>query len=313
VVAGVEGTVDPQNLAAALAGVKAAGEETTGSPASHAEQARVAMTQFYGASKVQPGDINSYETSIQTTGGSGIDLIAPDGNITVGLTSPQGQTQIGVITNLGGAINSFLSGDFTINTGKVVTAQGGDIMIFTTDGNIDAGRGAKTSVTTPAPQRVCNAQGQCTYELNTGVAGSGIQTVTSNPVPGQPAPPPAGNIFLFAPAGYVNAGEAGITSGGNVFISAQQVLNASNISAAGTSVGVPTVQVGSIAATLAASGANASAGTDSAAADAARAAAQSATSNAADQFAPGLITVEVLGFGSNVCKETDKQCLGEPH
>lgn len=309
-VAGVSGTVDPAELDTALAGVKAAGEATTGTPAEHAAAATAAINSFIGSGVITGGDIDSYLTSIQTTSNSGIDLIAPKGNITVGLTTPQTGVQIGAITNDGGAINSYLSGDFNINRGKVITAAGGDIMIFTTEGNIDAGRGAKTSITAPAPIPVKQANGTYTYVFSAGVSGSGIQTVATPASPNDPNPAPAGNIYLFAPAGYVNAGEAGITSGGNIVIFAQQVLNASNISAQGSAVGVPVVQQGSLASGFAISSGASGAGTDSAAQRAAEQAASQAAA-ASDFFKPSILTVEVLGFGDKVCRETDRACLKE--
>src|SRR5262249_18927852 len=69
------------------------------------------------------GSINSYMSSIQTYGGSDIDLWAPAGNIVVGLTTPSSGRTVGVVTNGGGAIRGVLSGDFSINQGKVLTAQ----------------------------------------------------------------------------------------------------------------------------------------------------------------------------------------------
>jgi hypothetical protein len=264
---------------------------------------------FLGGAHIASGDINSYQTSIQTTGGSAIDLLAPAGNITVGLTTPTTGSQIGVITNSGGGINSYLSGNFTINSGKVVTAEGGDIEIFTSHGNIDAGRGAKTSITAPAPQRVKESDGSYQYILSNGVSVIGIQTVTTPANPSQPTPPRAGSIYLFAPEGIINAGEAGVTSGGNLITFAKEYENTSNFSSAGTTTGVPVTQSGSIASTLASSGSTSSSGADKAAEEAARSAASSAAATAAENFTAGILSVEVLGFGAQECKETDEKCL----
>jgi hypothetical protein len=276
--------------------------------------AKDAVNAFFAGDQINPGNIFTYLTSVQTDQGSGIDLLAPNGNITVGLTTPPTNTTVGIVTNAGGAIRSYLSGDFSINQGKVLTAVGGDIEIYTADGNIDAGRGAKTSLTIPAPQRkpIVDGNGNTigyTYVVSTSAAGSGIQTLTSDIEQDGSKPPPAGSIYLFAPAGTVDAGEAGIVSGANIFIEAQTVLNASNISASGTSTGVPTVQTGSLASSLAAAGSNSTSASDKAAEDAARAAVDAASS-IGEAFTTAILTVEVLGFGSNHCKETDKNCLG---
>jgi hypothetical protein len=51
--------------------------------------------------------------------------------------------------------------------------------------------------------------------------------------------PVAGDAYLFAPQGIIDAGEAGI-SAQNVILGATEVRNVQNIEVSGTSVGVPT-------------------------------------------------------------------------
>ena len=238
------------------------------------------------------GSITSFQTSIQTYAGSDIDLWAPGGNAVVGLTTPDSSRVVGVLTNAGGAVRSVLSGNLSINQGKVITLQGGDILLFSSQGSIDAGRGARTAVTA------------------SGETGSGIQTLTSDPDGlGPLTAPRPGNVFLFAPAGTIDAGEAGIRSSGNIVLNAQTVLNATNISAGGTSAGVPQVQVGTAASALASSP---GAPTGSKAAeDAAKAAGEAAkrAATAPPPPKPTILSVEVLGFGENNCKEDDKNCF----
>lgn len=265
---------------------------------------------------VKGGSIYSYKTSIQTSGASAIDLWAPDGNIVVGLASPPAGTTLGVLTTAGGAINAVLSGDFNVNQGKVITAQGGDIMLFSSQGSIDAGRGAKTSQTTPPPVRKVlrdDAGNQIGVDVvvPTGATGSGIQTLTSDPDGLGPLnTPKPGDTNLFAPAGTVDAGEAGINSGGNLFI-VGTVLNASNISSGGTSSGVPVVASGSAAASLATSGTTSDSGAK-AAQDAAKNAADAArAATASSMQKPNILTVEVLGFGEKNCKEQEKDCFAK--
>ncbi|HSV71759.1 MAG TPA: filamentous hemagglutinin family protein [Methylibium sp.] len=273
------------------------------------------------ASAVGSGGISSYLSSIQTYGGSDVDLWAPNGNIVVGLTTPAADRTVGVVTNAGGAIRSVLGGDFSINQGKVLTAQGGDILIFSSGASIDAGRGARTSISTPPPKRtpifstpedgsepvIIGYQ----YTLPASASGSGIQTLSSDPDGlGPRTAPAAGSIYLFAPAGTIDAGEAGIRSGGNIVINAQTVLNASNISSSGSSVGVPVAQSGSLASSLASSG---STTTANAAEDAGKAAADAARASAAAEglAKPSILTVEVLGFGERNCKEQEKDCFAK--
>jgi len=278
------------------------------------------------AAQVGKGDISSYLTSIQSYGGSGIDLWAPNGNINVGLTTPDKGRTIGVLTNTGGAIRSVVSGNFNINQGKVLTAQGGDILILSTSGNIDAGKGALTSLSTPPPTRkpvtvtpVATAEDPnpepivigYTYTLPPSISGSGIQTLTSDPDGlGPRTAPVPGSTALITPAGVVDAGEAGIRSGGAILVDAQAVLNSSNISSAGPSVGVPMATSGSLAASVASSGGTTN--TSKASEDAANSAAAAAKAAAAAEGMqkPSILTVEVVGFGDKNCKESAKECLG---
>ena len=262
---------------------------------------------------VSQGSVFSYQTSIQTYGGSGIDLWAPGGDIVVGLTTP-GSTTVGLLTNAGGAIRSVVSGDFSINQGRVITAQGGDILLYSSQGSIDAGRGAQTSLTTPAPVRlpILDADGnQIGVQVITpaSAVGSGIRTLTSDPDGlGPLLTPKAGDIYLYAPAGAIDAGEAGIRSSGNIVINAQSVLNASSISASGSSSGVPVASPGSVAAALSSAGATANSKSAEEAAAAATSAARAAAA-AEGVLKPSILTVEVLGFGDKNCKEQQKDCF----
>jgi hypothetical protein len=279
------------------------------------------VAQAIPTASVSSGDIFTARNSIQTYGsgaanGQGsIDLLAPNGNIVAGLTTPEAGRTVGVVTNSGGAIRSILSGDFSINQGKLLTAQGGDILLYSAGGSIDAGRGAKTSLTTPPPTRTPIIVDGVTvgflYTLSASAAGSGIQTVTSDPdgIGPRPAPVP-GSIYLFAPAGTIDAGEAGIRSGGNLVVNAQTVLNASNFSSAGSSVGVPVVEAGSLASSLATSGSTSSASKAAEEAAAASSSAARAAQSQAPVVRPTILLVEVLGFGERNCRETDRECLG---
>ncbi len=256
-----------------------------------------AIARFFAPGAVGQGSINTAFSPIQTLGGSTVTLLAPAGDIVAGLTTPP-RRPIGIQTLRGGAVRAYLDGDLSINQGKVLTAQGGDILLYTSGGSIDAGRGALTSRTTTPPRVSRDAQGNLVFEFSVDVAGSGIRSATSDPDgPGPLGPPPAGDVYLFAPRGVIDAGEAGIASGGNLVIAALQVVNAANISAGGTSVGVPQAPV-SLAAGLTGV-TNVAAGAGKAAEDATREATRKAQENVtADTFRPSFITVEVLGFGN---------------
>lgn len=267
----------------------------------------LATAQAVPTAAVSGGSLFSFQTSIQTYGGSDIDLWAPGGDIVVGLTTPATGT-VGVLTNAGGAIRSVLGGDFNVNQGRVITAQGGDILLYATAGSIDAGRGAQTSLTTPAPLRIPildadNNQIGVQITTPASAVGSGIRTLTSDPDGlGPLLTPRAGDIFLFAPAGAIDAGEAGIRSGGNIFIEAPVVGNPGSIDAEGSKDGVPVAATGSLASALSSAGTtNNSKSAEEAAAAATKAARAAAAAEGLQK--PSILTVEVLGFGINNCKE----------
>ena len=88
------------------------------------------------------------------------------------------------------------------------------------------------------------------------------------------------------------------------------VLNASNFSSAGSSVGVPVVEAGSLASSLATSGSTSSASKAAEEAAAASSSAARAAQSQAPVVRPTILLVEVLGFGERNCRETDRECLG---
>jgi filamentous hemagglutinin len=93
---------------------------------------------------------------------------------------------------------------------RIFTVPGGDIAIWSTNGDINARKGKQTSIVTRLPQISYNKFGDVTKTPATPQGGAGIATLIG--VPG--APP--GNDDLFAPHGAVDAGEAGIRVSGNL-------------------------------------------------------------------------------------------------
>ena len=95
-------------------------------------------------------------------------------------------------------------------------------MIYSAEGDIDAGRGSKTAG--GAGSFTVSEVGLA--EPPKAVTGSGIRNATP---PGEGAE----SVNLWAPSGVIDAGEAGISSAAEIFIGAQQVLNADQIDAGG--------------------------------------------------------------------------------
>jgi len=244
------------------------------------------------------GKIALFFSTVQTLDGGDVNLMTPNGGITAGLAADidvrKGPGDLGIIAQKQGAINAIVRDNFDVNIARVVTLGGDDIMAGSTEGDIDAGRGAKSALSAPAPRITFNEAGDPITEFPPILAGSGIRTVAA---PGAQA----GDILLFAPRGVIDAGEAGIT-GNNVTVSATAIVGADNIDVGGVSVGVPVAPTGSIAAglsnvsNLAASVTNAVESSTNVGED---------TNNAIADSALGILSVDLLGFGD--CDQDNRE------
>ena len=192
------------------------------------------------------GDIDMTLSQIGNLCGAAPVYIFTAGTLNAGrstfVTAAQVQST-GIFTAEGGAINIFANGDVNVNESRVMTFMGGDITVWSDSGGINAGIGSKTAIDTtpPAVEKVGSGTA---IVFTPPPVGSGIRAVTYNPDPEVDAEAPlAGNIYLFAPQGVINAGEAGI-AGRNVILGAVQVLNANNIVFSQSEIGVPAAQTG---------------------------------------------------------------------
>lgn len=261
-----------------------------------------------GQTNPYSGDIDLYFSQIYTEAGGNVSLLAPGGSIEVGLPTAtagfsgltKSPDQLGVVAETTGNVSAFSYGDFDVNFSRVFAADGGNILVWSTEGNIDAGRGAKTAVSAPLPNIVYDDNGQPTVTFRASLGGSGIQALAASPGVGP------GNVDLFAPHGVVNASDAGI-SGGNITIGATAVLGANNITATGTEVGVPVVATGLganvVGASSSAAGAVASSSTTVAQNQ------QSEPNTPEADNALSWLDVFVLGFGEKTCAADDTACL----
>ncbi|GBL45121.1 filamentous haemagglutinin family outer membrane protein associated with VreARI signalling system [Sulfuriferula multivorans] len=189
------------------------------------------------------GNINLFNSQIKTESGGDINLLAPGGLVNVGLAKPgntKSPSDQGIFTESGGVIRSFSSGDFLVNQSRVFTLQGDDLLLWSTQGNIDAGKGSKTASATPPPRLVFK-NGVQVLDTSNVVSGSGIGQLLAR------SGYKAGEVDLIAPQGEVNAGEAGISVAGDLLIAAQRVIGANNIQVGGISVGVPVAPSTSLA------------------------------------------------------------------
>ncbi|MEO8627577.1 MAG: filamentous hemagglutinin family protein [Betaproteobacteria bacterium] len=251
---------------------------------------------------VYRGDIKLFFSQIKTEQGGGIDLLAPSGLINAGLANPSTLTkdpaQLGVVTVDGGSVRSFSRSDFLVNQSRVFTLAGGDVLIWSSEGNIDAGKGAKTTSVTSPPQLKIDANGNFSFDITQSIQGSGIGVLLAKP---GIAP---GDVDLLAPRGEVNAGDAGIRVAGNLNIAALHVVGADNIRVGGVASGVPVAPTTTLAAS--------NAGVANAAADASKAAELASQTMAAGNdlakstFMPSFITVELLGLGTDEASRSEK-------
>jgi filamentous hemagglutinin len=255
------------------------------------------------------GNLTLAFSRIYTLGGGNIDLFAPGGLINVGLANPpaslassRSPSQLGIVAQGAGDVNIFSRGDVLVNSSRIFTLGGGNILIWSDAGSIDAGRGSKSAVSAPPPQVLVDAQGNVSLSFQGAVAGSGIRTIQVDPNT------PPGNVDLVAPNGTVNAGDAGIGAAGNINIAAQAVIGLDNIQFGGASVGVPSA-ISNIGAALSGASAAASSTTNASTASAAGSTADRQAAATLGQGALAWLDVFVTGLGEENCKPDDIACL----
>lgn len=154
----------------------------------------------------------------------------------------------GLLTLRGGAIRSFTDGDFILNQSRAFTQAGGDIVMWSSNGDLAAGQGPKSASTFPPVTVRFDANGLSEVNSAGSVSGAGIGTFKR-----APEDPPA-DVILIAPVGEVDAGDAGVRASGNVVVAAARVANADNFKAAGDITGVPSQGV--VSAVVTPNGAN---------------------------------------------------------
>lgn len=232
------------------------------------------------------GDIVMYGgAGVRTEAGGNIELMAPGGQIVVGVVGEVPPASAGLVTQGQGDIRLFSQDSVLLGLSRVMTTFGGDILAWSEQGDINAGRGSRTTLVYTPPRRLYDRWGNVSLSPLAPVSGAGFATL--DPIPEVPL----GDVDLIAPLGTIDAGEAGIRVSGNINLAALQVLNAANIQVQGESKGLPvlaTVNVNALASA-------------SAAANSASQAAQDVMRKSQDDARrnqPSVISVQILGFGS---------------
>ncbi|MEQ1663097.1 MAG: filamentous hemagglutinin family protein [Thiobacillus sp.] len=260
-----------------------------------------------GSFKHYKGNIDLFASRIKTEQGGSIEFMAPGGDVIVGLANtPKELVErgllgarpdvLGIVVADKGDVQGFVRNDVLVNQSRILTVGGGDVLLWSSEGDIDAGKGKKSASTVPPPVIEFDpVTGLATLRLQGAVSGSGIGAL-------EPAGGPACGttrcvVDLIAPKGTVNAGDAGIRAG-NLNIAAAVVLGADNISVSGNSSGTPVADTSAVSA--ASSGAS-NAGGDVSSTTAALAQNLSEAARLAENlknaFKPTFISAEVIGHG----------------
>jgi hypothetical protein len=231
---------------------------------------------------VPTGNLSLASSVLETQMGGDINIVGPGGNITVGHTSLDtlNPSQEGILTLAGGTIRGYTDGSILLNQSRIMTQQGGNIDLFSANGDISAGEGPKTFASDPPITDICDVSGFCFVNPSGLVTGAGIAAVTTRPGVIQ------GDVTLAAPHGTIDAGAAGLR-GKDITLAALQILNSFNIQATGTVTGLAFTPPPNVSGALTAQSA--------AGASQANVATPAATQSAGG--AASVIIVEVLGYG----------------
>lgn len=237
------------------------------------------------------GDVAANKLMLRTMAGGDISVLTPGGGLQVAALGTAVPDGYGLVTLASGHISVFAKDDVVVNRSRILSfvpeasARGSDQIIWSSDGDIDAGRGSKTVRVPSAPEVLTDTDANTTVREKSDMSGSGIGTVGD------------GDVDLLAPKGTINAGDAGVRVAGNLNIAALRVLNADNIKVEGESKGLPVIAAVNIGALTNAS----------AAASQAAVAAQDVLQkerSAAKQNLPSVFTVRVIGFGPEPSENT---------
>lgn len=179
------------------------------------------------------GEILARARDIRTRSGGDIRILAPGGGLALANTTLGNPlAPPGVITESGGSISIFTDQSVDIGVGRIFTLRGGDAVIWSTKGDIAAGSSSRTVQSAPPTRVVIDPQNASVQTDLAGLATGGGIGVLATVMGVEP-----GDVDLIAPAGIIDAGDAGIRVSGNINLAAVQVVNAGNISAGGTSTG----------------------------------------------------------------------------
>jgi filamentous hemagglutinin family protein len=178
------------------------------------------------------GSLQMGSSQVRTYQGSAVNILTPRGSVNVGELASAGSNKsassLGIVTGAGGDILIAVRDNVDVNQSRVFTVGKGDLLMWASQGNLDAGRGAKTVTGAPPPVFRFDSQGNFVIDTSGSFSGSGIAVLDAN-----------STLDLYAPKGEINAGDAGIKSLGNAFLGAARFVGADNLAVGGVAVGAP--------------------------------------------------------------------------
>ncbi len=259
----------------------------------------VAIKTLFPEATAWDGAILTQSRDIRTRAGGDIGIIAPGGGLKMSETTIGNPlTPPGIITETGGGISLFTDQSVNIGIGRIFTLRGGDVVIWSSKGDIAAGSSSRTIQSAPPTRVIIDPQSASVETDLAGLAtggGIGVLATVAGVKPG--------DVDLIAPTGIIDAGDAGIRVTGNINLAAVSVVNAGNISAGGTSTGAPAaVSAPSVSTIVTASQTSVAPGTTVTKPDA-------TTENGQPKHMDDSLsdfTVEVIGYGGGDSEEEDK-------
>src|SRR6202042_3587175 len=83
---------------------------------------------------------------------------------------------LGIVAEGPGNVDIYAKNDVNVNSSRIFTLGGGNILIWSNEGSIDAGLGAKTSISAPPPSILISSSGTVSLDFSGAATGSGIRT-----------------------------------------------------------------------------------------------------------------------------------------
>jgi filamentous hemagglutinin family protein len=181
-----------------------------------------AMSTVFDHATAQTSTLSLSSSQIKTLQGSAVNIFNPNGGVNVGQLSNSAllsrvSADLGIVTAAGGDVNVLVRDDVAVNTSRIFTLVKGDETIWSSLGNVDAGRGAKTVTSTPTPVYYIDSSGNLQVDVSSAISGNGISAT--------------GNAHIAAPKGEINAGDAGISATKGLDLAAQIIKGADAIAA----------------------------------------------------------------------------------